>query len=546
MNLQPVREYLGRWRDPRRPGLAAALDHGPEKAALAFADLMAELPLSPKVAELNALVTMLTGNAGDVIVRDITIGADALSATVYFIDGLVKKEIVLTMLESLAVRLRHERLPREPQALYQFLQHQGVVSSEVSRIQSLGDLLSAILSGDAVLAVEGLTAGLRISARGWEHRQPEEPVTEPAVRGPKEGFTETAAVNLSLVRRRLQDPRLRVETVFVGERTSTTVVLVYMAGLTLPELVTEVKNRLKRIRLDGVLESGYLSELISDTTLTPFPMTRATERPDVIAANVLEGKVALIVDGTPHALLVPTLFHEGMQAVEDYYQHWTTASFIRFLRYVYLMVALLGPATYIGLLSFHHEMLPTSLLLSIMRNREGVPFPALVEALLMEISFEALREAGVRLPKNVGQAVSIVGALVIGEAAVRAGIVSPAMVIVVAITGISSFVIPLYSSALAIRLLRFPMMILAGTLGFLGVVLGLIVLSVHLASLRSFGVPYMSPSMPVTMGDLKDMMVRAPWWFMRRRPKLFPSLDRQRMRGSSGPHPPSETGGTSV
>ncbi|HLN62729.1 MAG TPA: spore germination protein, partial [Symbiobacteriaceae bacterium] len=342
------------------------------------------------------------------------------------------------------------------------------------------------------------------------------------------------------------DPRLRADTMTVGERSSTTVVLIYMAGLTLPDLVTEVKARLQRIRIDAVLDSGYVSELISDTTLTPFPMTRATERSDVAAAAILEGKVVLIVDGSPHALVVPTLFHEGMQAVEDYYQHWTTASFIRFLRYTYLMVALLGPATYIGLLSFHQEMLPTSLLLSIMRNREGVPFPALVEALLMEISFEALREAGVRLPRNVGQAVSIVGALVIGEAAVRAGIVSPAMVIVVAITGISSFVIPLYSSALAVRLLRFPMMILAGTFGFLGVALGLIILSVHLASLRSFGVPYMAPSMPPTMSDMKDMMIRAPWWFMRERPKLVPVLDRQRLRGNRGPHPPSETGGTRV
>jgi spore germination protein KA len=230
-----------------------------------------------------------------------------------------------------------------------------------------------------------------------------------------------------------------------------------------------------------------------------------------------------------------------MQAAEDYYQKWPMASFTRMLRYLFLVIALLGPASFIAVTTYHQEMIPTQLLLSIMSAREGVPFPAMVEALLMEIAFEALREAGVRLPKPVGQAVSIVGALVIGEAAVQAGLVSPILVIVVAVTGIASFVIPMFPLALALRLLRFPMIILAGSFGFYGVALGLIALSVHLASLRSFGVPYMAPTMPATPTDFKDLFIRVPWWALVNRPTFMPVMNRRRLKPERNkPAPPDE------
>lgn len=543
-DIQAITEYLSNWQDPRGRKVADAVRQaqqgqaGRQKASLALADVKDALPISPVLKQTTAVLHLILGKSPDVIFRNFLLGVENRPGALVFLDGMVKKEYVMPVLENVSVRMRGDPLPQDPKALAQLIMERGIVASESSSVQTIGELLKASLSGDTVMLVEGLAEGFQFSTRGWEHRMPEESVTEPVVRGPKEGFTETVAVNLSLVRRRIQDERVRAELKSIGTRSATAVFVVYIEGLTQPDLVNEVRSRLDRINIDGIMDSGYIEELISDTTLTPFPLMKVTERPDVVVAELLEGRVVLLVDGTPHALAMPTTFAAGMQAAEDYYQRWPSASFTRLLRYVYLMVALLGPSVYIALLTFHHEMLPTDLLLSIMTSREGVPFPALVEALLMEFSFEVLREAGIRLPKPVGQAVSIVGALVIGEAAVRAGLVSPAMVIVVAITGISSFVIPMYSSALAIRLLRFPMMVLAGTFGFFGILVGLLAISVHLSALRSFGVPYMSPTMPPVAAGMDDMMIRVPWWAMRKRPKSMPVLDRQRMDKKQAPKPP--------
>lgn len=526
--------YLERWKDPRRIPLDAALlkaeqsPAGLRRAALAFSDAKEVLPISPVLPELRAVLRLLFGDSPDIQFREFELGAARTPAMLVYADNLVKKDYLMTMLDAMLIRLRHEPFPARAPELLRFLQTRTLISSEIHTMHTVGDVVTTVLSGDTALLVEGLQAGIRVATRGWEHRQPEEPVAEPVVRGPKEGFTETLGVNLALLRRRLQDERLRVESMRLGKRSQTTVLLVYLDGIILPELVAEARSRLERIHISGIMESGYVEELIHDDPFTPFPLMKQTERPDVVAASLLEGRFAVLTDGTPHALIAPATFTGEMQSVEDYYQHWLMGSFIRLLRYLYLMVALLGPSVYIAVTTFHQEMLPTNLLLSLMGAREGVPFPAVLEAIAMELTFEALREAGVRLPKPVGQAISIVGALVIGEAAVMAGLVSPVMVIVVSITAISTFIIPTFSATLAIRLLRFPMMLLAATLGFYGVLLGLLAISVHLASVRSFGVPYMSPTMPPTYEDMKDLFIRGPWWMMRKRPKFLPVLDRMR------------------
>lgn len=546
-SLQAVRDYLRWWKDPRATLLGGVLagaeenSRKREQAALRFIDEAKSLPISPEPAQNWAVLALMLGNSPDVVAREFTLGKDKLPAMLLFTDNMAKRTEVTTLLDSMMVRLRDEQFPTKPEQLEQYLKERSITGADITPLKHLDDVTTKLLTGDVVLMAKGLKVAFRMPATGFEHRTPEEPAAEPVVRGPKEGFVETAAVNIALVRRRLHDPRLRVESFTLGKRSNTPVTVLYLAGVAWPELVDEVRKRLKRITIDGVIESGYIEEMIEDAPASPFPLVKSTERPDVVAGELLEGRVAIITDGTPHALVVPTTFTSGMQAAEDYYQKWPMASFTRMLRYLFLVIALLGPASFIAVSTYHQEMIPTQLLLSIMSAREGVPFPAVVEVLLMEIAFEALREAGVRLPKPVGQAVSIVGALVIGEAAVQAGLVSPILVIVVAITGIASFVIPMFPLALAIRLLRFPMIILAGTFGFYGVALGLIALSVHLASLRSFGVPYMAPTMPVTPTDFKDLFIRVPWWAMVNRPKFMPVMNRKRQKPERNkPTPPDE------
>jgi len=279
-----------------------------------------------------------------------------------------------------------------------------------------------------------------------------------------------------------------------------------------------VRTRLKEIDIDAIEDSGYVLELIEDNPKSIFPQILQTERPDRVVGNLLEGKIGILVENSPFALVAPCTFFNMMASPEDYYGRFFISSFVRFLRYFFLLIALMFPAIYISVTTFHQELLPTNLIYSVATSRERVPFPAFLEALLMEITFEALREAGLRLPKPIGQTVSIVGALVIGEAAVSAGIVSAPLVIVVATTGIASFMFPNYSLSGAIRLLRFMMIFLAGTLGFYGILLGIMFVLIHLVKLRSFGVPYLSPIVEFNFNNLKDLFIRVHWSKMDVRP----------------------------
>jgi hypothetical protein len=283
------------------------------------------------------------------------------------------------------------------------------------------------------------------------------------------------------------------------------------------------------------LGSGYIEEFIEDAPFSPFPQIQNTERPDVVCASLAEGKIAIVVDNTPFVLIVPMTFWTGLQAAEDYYERFLYTTFIRWVRFALLNIALFFPSLYVAITTFHPQLLPTNLIISVAAAREGIPFPAVVEAIIMEFMFEALREAGIRLPKPVGSAVSIVGALVIGQAAVQAGIISAPMVIVVAATGIASFGIPRYNLGIAYRMLRFPILILAGMLGIFGVIVGAISILIHLVTLRSFGVPYLSPLAPRGNGSLKDVLVRAPRWSMNERPTFIKGKDNERIPENQKP-----------
>jgi spore germination protein KA len=320
--------------------------------------------------------------------------------------------------------------------------------------------------------VDGVAEVLVLSTVGWEKRAIEEPPSEVVVRGPREGFTETLRTNTALLRRKIRNPNLTFEIMNIGKQTKTEVCIVYIRGIAYDSLVAELKRRLQRIKTDSILESGYIEEFIEDAPFSIFETVDYTERPDAIAGKVLEGRVAIIINGTPVVLTVPAIFLEFFQSPEDYYLRSYYSTLVRLVRYAAFAFSLLSPAIYVALVTFHQELLPTPLLISIAAAKEGVPFPAAFEAISMGLVFEILREAGIRQPRPIGQAVSIVGALVIGQAAVTAGFVSAPMVIVVALTAIASFVTPKLSDLTA--LLRILLTIMAGCLGAFGIMIGLL------------------------------------------------------------------------
>ncbi|MFC4811082.1 spore germination protein [Paenibacillus sp. GCM10023250] len=472
-------------------------------------------PISPMLADNKDTLSGIYSKCNDVIFRDLRIGNEA-DAFVLFIDGLVNVEVldqhIIRALQRVSMSLGDLNAREKLESTLSI--------SNLLSVDAIEDACWHVGNGCILLFIDGLSVCFAMGLAKWEKRAIEEPTAESVVRGPREGFTETLSVNRSMLRRKIKTPALKMVPFRLGRQTDTEVNLTYIEGTASESLVMEANQRIAGIDIDGILESGYVEGLIEDSPFSPFPQMQVTERPDVVAAALLEGRIAILVDGTPFVLIAPATLFSMLQSPEDYYQRFYVGSLIRWLRYLFFVITLVLPSLYVAILTFHQEMVPTSLLLSIAKSREDIPFPALVEALLMEVSFEALREAGVRLPKQVGAAVSIVGALVIGQAATSAGLVSAPMVMVVAITGIASFMMPQYSAGIAIRMLRFPIMFLSGMLGLLGLMLGIIFIVVHLCSLRSFGVPYLQPIAPMKGFELKDVLMRPPIWMQRRRPSL--------------------------
>ncbi|MEJ8545965.1 spore germination protein [Brevibacillus borstelensis] len=463
------------------------------------------------------------GNSSDLVTRKIRMKAvDEVEVCILYTEGLVDKVLISSFMESLMLHagkrdiLSHETEAGPLSLIKGFL----LTIGGVEEVYDFDALFNAMLTGDTVILVDGFSQGFIVNTKQWEDRGVQETSVQTVVRGSREAFSETLRTNTALVRRRINNRNLWLETKSIGKMTQTKVAIMYVKGVADEAVVAEVRQRLDRISIDGILESGNIEELIQDETFTPFPTIYNTERPDSVAAGLLEGRVAIIVDGTPVVLLAPAVFVQFFQSPEDYYQR-ADFGILRILRLISFFIALLAPSIYVAITTFHQEMLQTNLIISIAAQREGVPFPAAVEALLMEFTFEILREAGIRMPRAVGPAISIVGALVLGEAAVQAGLVSPATVIVVSITAITSFVFPSFSMSIPIRLLRFGLIALAASFGFIGIFIGMIVLCLHLCSLRSFGVPYMSPLAPIDLSDQKDTLLRFPIWMMHTRPHFL-------------------------
>lgn len=435
----------------------------------------------------------------DLVCRRIHSGNESPQQLLVYLSCMADGEKVNKWIAKTLAANRQDRTDGEPMEDYE-----TVTSSKWPEV------IRYLVNGYAVLFTAGNENALGFDAINANHRSIDEPSSEPVIQGAKEGFIERLSVNVGLLRNYIRTSRLKMERFTLGEITKTKMMVSYIDGLADPAVIDRVRRKIASIRIDGILESGYIEELIRDDPFPIFPQVQITERPDVVAAALLEGKAAILVDNTPFVIVVPVTFWTGMQASEDYYVPYTVASFVRWIRIMFLFIAVFAPSFFVAVTTYHQEMIPTSLLLSIASAREPVPFPAMIEALIMEIMFEALREAGLRLPKAIGQTVSIVGGLVIGQAAVQAGIISTPIVIVVSTTGIAAFIIPRFNFSNGIRLLRFPVILLAGSLGLYGVALGFLAILLRLVHLKSFGVPYFAPVAPFSRRAFKDVWFRTP------------------------------------
>ncbi|WP_369901224.1 spore germination protein [Bacillus manliponensis] len=496
--------------------------------------------LEQNISVNEEVLKQVFDNCSDIVFRPILINSQTKMLLIY-IDGLVDAKIV----EQVVLKpMMFEGLPnglKSVDSIGEIIEDQLIAVSQVKTVSKVHEVIEGVLKANIVILTDGENQALVADLKGFEKRSIEEPAAEISVRGPRDGFTETLRVNTSLVRRRIRSPRLKMEPYSIGELSQTDVVIAYIEGIAPNSVLDEVRQRIQRIQIDGVLESAFIEEFIEDQPFSPFPQIQNTERPDAVCASLLEGKVAILVDNTPFVLIVPMTFWTGLQAAEDYYERSIYTTFIRWIRLVLINISLFLPSLYVAITTFHPKLIPTNLLISIASAREGIPFPAVIEALMMEFLFEGLREAGVRLPKPIGSAVSIVGALVIGQAAVQAGIISAPLVIVVATTGIASFAFPRYNLGTAYRMLRFPMLLLAGMLGLYGIAISTLAILIHLTNIRSFGIPYLSPVAPQTPRDLKDVLLRTPRWNMTHRPIMVSG--EEKIRFPDGQQPSSKRGG---
>lgn len=380
-----------------------------------------------------------------------------------------------------------------PEDIQEFVRHNSLGIADVKKLENLDESIDAMLAGNAVFFIDGYDKAMKISSKGYPSTGVMEAESEKVLRGSREGFSDSVKSNSALIRKRLRDTRLKVEEYKIGVRSHTLTQVLYMDDLVHEGLLEEVKERLEEFQIDGILDSGMLEQLTEDVWYSPFPQYQTTERPDRAVQEILKGKVVILCDNSPEALILPGNFSSFMESSEDWYHRFEMAFFLRILRYLAVIMATVLPGLYLAVIRFHTQILPSALILSFAEAREGVPFSSVVELIFLELAFELIREAGVRVPGSLGNAIGIVGGLVIGQAAVEANLVSPIVVMIVALTALGSMTVPNEEFAAAFRLVKYGFLILGGYLGIYGIVLGVYLVIGHLAGLISFGIPYLVP-----------------------------------------------------
>jgi spore germination protein KA len=465
------------------------------------------------------------------------------TALIVYISGLVNtttlNEYILTPLMTLKQSPTGNNFTDASEPI-PWLMNSGVSLSGARESNQWSDICDSIMEGNSILFIEDCDKALILSTNQWESRTTQEPVNESEPRGPRDGFIEDIQTNTAMIRRRIKDHNLRFETIYMGERTKTKVCMAYIDNIVNKSILQEVRTRLNRIKIDAILDTGFIEELISDSPNTIFPLYQRTERPDKTCAVILDGRIAILVDTTPFVLLVPSVFWQYIHASGDYYEKPLIGSFLRVIRLLALFLSLSLSSFYVLLMSYHQEMIPTSLALKLAVGREGVPFPIPIEVFTMELALVMMKEAGVRMPTSIGQTVSFLGAVVIGQSAVAAGFIGPATVIVVALSTICSYAIPSLAMTNTITIIRLPLLLLTSTFGLLGYLAGIIVIVLHLMSLRSFGAPYLAPISPYDKDSNKDTIIRAPLWRMHKRSSVSKSSNLNRQKNDMKPQPPKE------
>lgn len=452
----------------------------------------------------------------------------SVRCTIILADGMVKPDIISENIVSPITKA--ENIEYGDSLLLQ-LKGFIIASTSVIKTKDIDAMIEAVISGDTLLLVEGEAEALIIASKGWEKRAIEEPQSEKVLRGPREGFTESIMTNISMIRRKIQNSNLKFKFKILGKQTKTKASICYIEGIANEQILKEVYKRLDDIDIDGLLDTGYIQELIRDSRFSPFRTIGTTERPDVVAGKILEGRIAIILDGTPVVLTIPFLFMEFFQAPDDYYNNFYFTSISRLIRIIAFVLTISVPAIYLALITFHQEMIPTDLLLSVSAARQGTPFPSVIEALGLLLIFEILRETGTRMPSYIGQALSIVGALVLGQAAVEARFVSAPMVIIVGLSGITGLITPKVKGAVII--IRLFLLILASFIGLYGILFGITIVLIHILNIRSFGVMYMGKIGESDAKENMDTAVRMPWWYMTYRP-WFANRDNRKRQSKGG------------
>ncbi len=487
------------------------------------------VPVSTNLIDNKNCLKTLFSSCDDIKYRSLCIGnSPGTEVLLCYIEVNIGNMLMMALGRLLTTL---EKIPEEE--LQWAVENNAFGLSDAKPLTDMDAVVNGILSGDAVLFIDGVAVALKLPDQGYPNMGVGESDTEKVVRGSNESFTESEKSNTALIRKRVRSNRLKVREITVGVRSNTNVAIVYMEDLADPELVQDIENRIDAYEIDGVLDSGVLEQLTEENWTSPFPQLQSTRRPDRAAMSVLEGKVVVLVDNSPLALLLPTDVNSFLKTTDDYYNRFYMATFARIVRYVAAFFSLTLPGLYLAMTNFHTQILPTPLLLSFWQARIGVPFPAALEVLLMELSFELLREAGVRLPGAMGNTIGIVGGLIIGQAAVDANLVSPIVVIVVAFTALCSFAIPNEEFAFSFRILKFLMIGLSAWLGFFGFLIGLFGILVHLAGLRSFNIPYLTPYVGPGLNDYqdeKDAMVRFPLRMLWKRPIYSNPNERTKLR----------------
>ena len=534
----------GREKTGRKKAKKAPMPVADYKAKRAAKKEKKSLPCGEEQQELKVAGTLQSNEAiikdlyclpdnKDIIVRKIELGVKPpVKAMVVSIQGISDKKLVFeSVMQPLMLLSGLSENPPEGN-LVDFILEKILPAQEVSKTSNYSEIMDNLQYGSTIIFIDGQTEVLMVDTKGWEHRNIEKPNVEQVVRGPHEAFAEVLRSNVALIRKGLKNNNLITEMHKLGERNRTDCAIMYLNDLANPELVAEVRRRIKSIKVDYLNGSCMLEQMIQDHPLLPTPTILSTERPDRVISYLIEGHVAILVEGSPYALITPATLFSMIHAAEDAYLKWPFGTFLRLVRVVSIFVALLVPGLYVAVVYYHQEMVPTDLLLAIAGARERVPFPALIEILLMEVSFELVREGAIRVPGIIGTTIGIVGALLIGEAAVQANIVSPIIIILVATTGLASFAITNYTLSFTFRLLRFFYIFAAVFAGLFGIGLGLFMQLVVTSHMKSFGVPYLSPIGPKTVHG-RDIVFRSPYWMMRRRPDYLNPQDSTRQPKNS-------------